>query len=389
MSATESEDYLRAHTLVLDCGTGYLKCGFAGGHKPFASYPAMVGRPTIRSEETIGDVKLEEIMCGTECAALRQYLQITYPVTNGIIKSWTDMEHLWRYTLKKMNVDPRECSVLLTEAPLNPKINRKKMLGTMFNTFGFKRCHVATQAVLTLYAQGITTGVVMDSGDGVTHIVPVYDGMVLDDLTKRIDIAGRNITQYLLDLLANRGYAFNRTADFDTVREIKEKCCYVGYDLALEEKLSKETTVLVETFTLPDGRVVKVGRERFQAPEALFQPKLLDMESEGIHEGLFNVIQNSATDLRRSFYEHIVLSGGTSMYPGLPTRLEKEMKLLYAERVSAQNLCKLKLNIEDPPRRKHFVWMGGAVLADVGKDKDEFWITKQQWDEQGPDRIVV
>lgn len=129
---------------------------------------------------------------------------------------------------------------------------------------------------------GLLTGVVVDSGDGVTHIVPVFDGYALPHLTRRLDVAGRDVTRYLIKLLLLRGYAFNRTADFETVRQIKEDLCYVGYDLELEQKLAQETTVLVEEYKLPDGRIIRVGSERFEAPEAMFQPHLVDVESVGV-----------------------------------------------------------------------------------------------------------
>ncbi|PAA60410.1 hypothetical protein BOX15_Mlig018591g4, partial [Macrostomum lignano] len=175
------------------------------------------------------------------------------------------------------------------------------------------------QAVLTLYAQGLLTGVVVDSGDGVTHICPVYDGFALPHLTKRLNIAGRDITRYLIKLLLLRGYAFNASADFETIRQLKERLCYVAYDIAQEERLSLETTVLVEKYTLPDGRVIKVSGERFQAPEALFQPHLVDVDGVGVAELLFNTIQQADMDIRPEFYKKIVLSGGTTMYPGLPS----------------------------------------------------------------------
>ena len=234
--------------------------------------------------------------------------------------------------------------------------------------------------------KGLQTGVVVDSGDGVTHIVPVYDGYSLPHLVRRLDVAGRDITRYLIKLMLLRGYAFNRTADFETVRQLKEKLCYVGYDLPLEQKLATETTVLVEQYTLPDGRVIKVGSERFEAPEALFQPHLVDVESPGIAELLFNTIQAAEIDIRSDLYKHVVLSGGTSMYPGLPSRLEKEIKQLYLERVlkgDSSRLSKFKIRVEDPPRRKHMVFLGGAVLGEIMKSKDSFWITKQEWKEQG------
>jgi len=230
------------------------------------------------------------------------------------------------------------------------------------------------------------TGVVVDSGDGVTHIIPVFEGFSLPHLTRRLDVAGRDVTRYLIKLLLLHGYAFNRTADFETVRQIKEKLCYVAYDLEEEEKLSNETTVLVENYTLPDGRVIKVGRERFQAAEALFKPHLVDVEGLGMAEQLFDCINKADIDTRPQFYSHIVLSGGSSMYPGLPSRLEKEIKSLYLAKVlkgDKSKLAKFKCRIEDPPRRKHMVFLGGAVLAEIMKDRQEFWMSRKEYEEKG------
>ncbi len=283
-------------------------------------------------------------------------------------------------------IDPKDSKIMLTEPPMNPKQNREKMVECMFEKYGFSGAYISIQAVLVMYAQGLLTGVVVDSGDGVTHIVPVYEGFSLPHLTKRIDVAGRDVTRYLIRLLQLRGYAFNRTADFETVRQIKEKLCYVGYDLALEKRLALETTVLVESYTLPDGRVIKVGAERFEAPEVLFQPRLIDVDQDGMAEALFKVIQAADIDTRADFYKHIVLSGGSSMYPGLPSRLEKDIRGLFADRIAKGNqaqINKFVCRIEDPPRRKHMVFLGGAVLAEIMKDKQQFWMNKTEWQEMG------
>uniref|UniRef100_A0A1I8IJT2 Actin-related protein 2 n=5 Tax=Macrostomum lignano TaxID=282301 RepID=A0A1I8IJT2_9PLAT len=328
-------------------------------------------------------------MVGDEAAEVRQMLQVNYPMENGIVSNWTDMLHLYDYIFgpKKMNLDCPNTKVLLTEPPMNPAKNRERMIEAMFEKYNFAGVYVAIQAVLTLYAQGLLTGVVVDSGDGVTHICPVYDGFALPHLTKRLNIAGRDITRYLIKLLLLRGYAFNASADFETIRQLKERLCYVAYDIAQEERLSLETTVLVEKYTLPDGRVIKVSGERFQAPEALFQPHLVDVDGVGVAELLFNTIQQADMDIRPEFYKKIVLSGGTTMYPGLPSRLEREMKQLYLEQVlkgDTERLSKFKIRIEDPPRRKHMVFLGGAILADIMKDHDDkFWISRQEYQEMG------
>eukprot|EP01115_Flamella_aegyptia_P008012 TRINITY_DN330_c0_g1_i1.p1 TRINITY_DN330_c0_g1~~TRINITY_DN330_c0_g1_i1.p1 ORF type:complete len:299 (+),score=59.72 TRINITY_DN330_c0_g1_i1:3-899(+) len=219
-------------------------------------------------------------MVGDEAARVRSYLDIKYPLDNGIVRNWDDMMELYNYTFdEKLKLTPGDCKIMLTEPPMNPKKNRIKMIETMFEKYGFKACYIAIQAVLVLYAQGLLTGVVVDSGDGVTHIVPVYEGFALPHLTKRLDVAGRDVTRYLIKLLQLRGYYFNRTADFETVRQIKEKLCYVGYDMDLERRLARETTILVQPYTLPDGRVIKLGAERFEAPECIFDPSRIDVEA--------------------------------------------------------------------------------------------------------------
>jgi len=361
--------------IVCDNGTGFVKCGFAGSNFPHAIFPSLLGRPILRAEEKIEGIEIKDLMFGEEASKLRSMLQLSYPMENGIVRNWEDMELLWNYTFTEaMKVDPKECKIMLTEPPMNPKKNREMMVSTMFEKFGFKACYVAIQAVLTLYAQGLLTGVVVDSGDGVTHIVPVYEGFALPHLTRRLDVAGRDVTRYLIKLLLLRGYAFNRTADFETVRQIKEKLCYVGYDLDLETRLAQETTVLVENYTLPDGRVIKVGSERFEAPEALFQPHLVDVEAVGMAEQVYNTIQAADIDIRAEFYKHIVLSGGSTMYPGLPSRLEKEIKQLYLARTlngDVSRLDKFKIRIEDPPRRKHMVFLGGAVLSFSSRKRNQ------------------
>jgi actin-related protein 2 len=250
--------------------------------------------------------------------------------------------------------------------------------------------YVNIQAVLSLYASGRTTGAVLDSGDGVSHTVPVWEGIVPAHLIKRVNIAGRHVTEYLIKLLQVRGYNLNRSADLETARQIKEQCCFIGYDLDVENTLALVTTTLIKRFTLPDGRVIKFDRERYQAPEILFNPEMIDVEQDGIASMLFKMINEADIDLRAAFYKHIVLSGGSTMYPGLPSRMEKEMRHLYLTEIlkgDKKALQKFKLRIEDPPRRKHMVFLGGSVLADIMKDREEFWITKAEWEEEG-ERIL-
>mmetsp|Transcript_67780 Transcript_67780/g.185868 ORF Transcript_67780/g.185868 Transcript_67780/m.185868 type:complete len:390 (-) Transcript_67780:390-1559(-) len=379
--------------VVCDNGTGFVKCGFAGDNFPRHVFPSIVGRPILRAEEKVQDVRIKDVMIGDDVTAARDMLQTSYPIENGIVQNWPDMIHLYNYTFgERLKIDPTEHKIMLTEAANNPKQNRKKLVETMFETFNFQGVQCSIQAVLTLYAEGLLTGVVVDSGDGVTHVVPVVEGTCEPRHIQRLDVAGRHLTEYLIKLLLQRGYTFNRTADFEVVREIKEKVCYVGYDLQLEKKLALETTTVMEKYTLPDGRVINVGAERFEASEALFNPSLIGCEQKGLAEMLFDVINKSEMDVRPDLYKHIVLSGGSTMYPGLPSRLEKEMRSLYLTHVAKGNkaqAAKLKLKIESPPRRKHIVFLGGAVLAEIMKDKETFWMSRKEYDEMGIDALLA
>ena len=380
-------DFAGNSVIVCDNGTGFVKCGYAGSNFPSHIFPSLVGKPLIKSKAEVGKVVLKDLMVGEEASQLRSMLEVNYPMENGIVRSWENMKHVWDHTFhEKLQIDTKRSKILLTEPPMNPMKNREKMIEVMFEEYQFAGVYIAIQAVLTLYAQGLLTGVVIDIGDGVSHICPVYEGFSLQHLTRRLDVAGRDITRYLMKLLLLRGYAFNHSADFETVRMMKEKLCYVGGNLEQEQKLARETTVLVESYKLPDGRIVKLGGERFQAPEILFQPHLINVEGVGIAELVFNTIQAADIDIRPELYKHILLSGGSTMYPGLPSRIEREMKQLYLERVlkgNATRLTKFKLRIEDPPRRKHMVFLGGAVLADIMKDNESFWISREEYKEKG------
>eukprot|EP00741_Cyanophora_paradoxa_P024464 tig00022075_g23621.t1 len=374
--------------VVVDIGTGFIKCGFAGENFPRAVFPCMVGRPVMRFEEKIDGKQIKDINVGDECSDLRHALEISYPVENGIIRNWEDMLYVFDYTFfDRLRIRPEECKVLLTEAPMNPKENREKLVRVMFEQYKFSAVYVQIQAVLTLYAQGLSTGVVVDSGEGVTHVVPVYDGFAIRNASRRINIAGRAVTNHLIKLLTNRGYSFNRTADFETVRQMKEKLCYVSYDIETDKRLAVETTALVKSYTLPDGRTVQIGRERYEAAEVLFHPGAINVEGPGIAEEVFSAIQASDISIRPDLYKHIVLSGGSSMFAGLPSRLEKDIKNLHFERILQGDQSRkdvIKIRVEDQPRRMYMVFTGGAVLADIMKDRDEdWWATRDEFKRHG------
>ncbi|XP_025050507.1 actin, alpha skeletal muscle [Alligator sinensis] len=409
--------------LVCDNGSGLVKAGFAGDDAPRAVFPSIVGRP--RHQGVMVGMGQKDSYVGDEAQSKRGILTLKYPIEHGIITNWDDMEKIWHHTFyNELRVAPEEHPTLLTEAPLNPKANREKMTQIMFETFNVPAMYVAIQAVLSLYASGRTTGECPrptpgpqwkkgrdpKERDGVR--VVREDGGVANRTPSKADREGAWLRTKGLDRSSCVIFAATcgacpggssdlrvpapsaplcrslpipacsdpcsstpRAAEREIVRDIKEKLCYVALDFENEMATAASSSSLEKSYELPDGQVITIGNERFRCPETLFQPSFIGMESAGIHETTYNSIMKCDIDIRKDLYANNVMSGGTTMYPGIADRMQKE--------ITALAPSTMKIKIIAPPERKYSVWIGGSILASLSTFQ-QMWITKQEYDEAGP-----
>lgn len=330
---------------------------------------------------------------GADAEHVRGLLRLKYPLAHGIVEDWADMESIWRHIYLKLGVQSQDRPVLLTEPPLNPLANREKAAEILFETFSVPGLFLSMQAVLSLYASASTTGVVLDCGDGVTHCVPIYDGFSLSHAVSRVDLAGRDVTEQLVEQLRMAGWVFETSAEMEVVKSIKEKVCFVAprTSKGLEPPPLDPSSKAPTPYLLPDGRSLtmnsgslKIGStgsdnlrvpfSNYEAPEILFSPETIEMEIGSVQSCLIKAIQKADVDLRRTLFGSIYLAGGTTMMPGFPERLLNELIRLCPRDV--------EIKITAPPERKISCWLGGSILSSLSSFKN-MWIKKHEYEEEG------
>ncbi|CAK9033312.1 unnamed protein product, partial [Durusdinium trenchii] len=321
--------------VIIDNGSGHVKAGVAGEEAPRCIFPAVVGKPKHGAMMPGTDKK--DYYLGEEAVSRRGVLTLSYPIEHGVVKDWSEMEKVWHHTFfDALRVNPEDQACIVTEAPMNPKKNRERMVEMLFEKFSCPAAFIVIQAVMSLYSCGRTTGTVVDSGDGVTHTVPVYEGFALPHAIQRLDLAGRDLSEYM---------AKERPTDYEKI------------------------------FELPDGQKVSLTAERFRVPEVMFDPMIAGRELPGLHQSVYQSIQACDIDLRRELFGNIVLSGGNTMFPGIADRLELELKALAPQ--------KIHVKVVANPHRRYIVWMGASILSKLSTFS-AMLIGKAEYDELGP-----
>ncbi|KAJ6658792.1 hypothetical protein lerEdw1_019714 [Lerista edwardsae] len=361
-----------APAVIIDNGSGLCKAGVSGEVGPRQVIASVLGCP--RTKVSLAKPGHKECYVGEEAQVRRETLTLRYPIEKGIITSWDDMEKIWKHIFDKgLEMRAFERPVLMTEAPLNPKEDRAKLTQVMFERFNVPAFYLSIQAVLSLYALARYSGIVMDSGFGVSHAVPVYEGYCLPHAVTRLDIGGRDITSYLRNLLLeSKQNTRSLPEGYNVAEDIKVKLCYVTPCAAHEHKsLPKE-------YELPDGFKLKISDALHKAPEILFTPSHIGKSSLGIHKMTANSIKKCDPSIRTMLYGNVLLAGGSTLFPGLDERLFKGLESQVPQGVP--------IKVMAPPDRWFSAWIGASVITSLSTFK-QMWVTAADYKEFGPNIV--
>ncbi|KAM8804276.1 actin-like protein 7A [Rhynchonycteris naso] len=356
--------------VVMDLGTGYCKCGFAGLPRPTHMIASTVGKPYMETAKT-GDNR-KETYVGRELINPEVRLKLVNPLQHGIIVDWDSMQGIWEYLFhKEMKIAPEEHAVLVSDPPLSPHTNREKYAEMLFETFGAPAMHIAYQSRLSMYSYGRTSGLVVEVGHGVSYVVPIYEGYPLPSITGRLDYAGSDLTAYLMSLMNKAGKHFTED-QMGTVDDIKKKCCFVALDPD-EQKKVPEAEYMMQ-YTLPDGQEICLCQERFLCSEMFFKPSLIRSMQLGLHTQTVSCLNKCDIALKRDLIGKILLCGGSTMLSGFPIRLQKELNNLCPNDTPQVNVL---------PERDTAVWTGGSILASL-QGFQPLWVHRAEYEEHGP-----
>jgi len=408
----------RLPAVIIDNGTGYTKMGYAGNWEPSYVIPSIIAVNEAASKtpaaggagkgQTKKGIEDLDFFIGDEVGPVAKTYASRNPIKHGQVDNWTDMERYWEHCIfRYLRCDPEDHFFLLTEPPLNAPENREYLAEIFFETFNVPGLYIAVQAMLALAASWTSpdvkvktlTGTVIDSGDGVTHVLPVAEGYVIPSSIKHIPIAGRDITNFVQQLMRDReGNVIPSAESFETAKRIKEMYSYVCPDLVKEyQKYDEGPDKFIKKFTGQDSVTKKpftidVGYERFLGPEVFFNPEIYSSDFlVPLPEVIDSVIQNCPIDTRRGLYQNIVLSGGSTMYKDFNRRLQRDIKRFVDQRIKRSEelsgghikATPPAVNVISHPKQRYAVWFGGSMLAAT----PEFYSvchTKARYDEEGP-----
>lgn len=353
--------------VVIDMGSGLTKAGFSGDDVQKETFPTVLGR---KKGNRVGPgLNEQSIWCGDDVAQRRDLdLDVSYPIQRGLISNSQDWEKMCSHAFNDgLRIAPEEHPVFLTETARNSRANRETMTQIMFETFNVPAFYTKCDSVLALLATGRVTGVCVSSGEGVTNVVPIHEGVMVSKAAQRLNLAGSDVTMHLIKHLKKDGVC-DLSNNVDLARELKKKMCFVALDYSKEAKQHME-----KEFSLPDGKTIKVrSSTRMKCTETLFKPARADVKSDGIDELTNKAIQACDADIQKDLYKNIVLAGGNTLLSNLERRMIQE--------ISEKSNADVKITAE--PYRQYLSWIGGSILSST-EEFQQHWITKMDYDEHG------
>ena len=364
--------YSNTPAVVITTGSFTTRAGFSSEEAPRSVFPTVVGTPLSQ-----GIPGTNKLYCGREAISKRSELRLNYPIESGITTNWDMTVELFAHLFdNELKVASAEQTVMMSEVPIGPKANREKMTQIMFETFNVRALFMKIQMTLSLIASGRLTGLVVHTGSNVTRIVPIYLGYWLPHAILREYVGGNDVTSNLIEMLSKRGHSFSTPAEKEMVRRMKEKLAFVSEDF--KRDMSHPSCAPEEEYRLPDGRVVKLGSEKFRCAELLFDPSQIGNSSAGIGSSTYSTLMKCDVDIRKDLLGNVLLSGGNSMLRGMDKRLERELKG-YAP-------ASLPVQILSPPARDISSWYGGAILSSHSSMHGQ-WVSRAEYDDSGPSII--
>jgi actin-related protein len=311
--------------VVVDIGEASVKVGIAGDLAPRDTFPTIVGREKYQSVMVDTSDRVRSAYVGNDAQSMRGVLKIVYPLSRGQVMDWNAfyevLNHIFYNVLR---LDMRYYPVIYSEPILNPPNLREHLAKVFFETYQMPAIAIFPSAVMALVNAGLSTGMVVEIGEGMAHIVPIHEGEVLNYAVNRLPLGGVDVNENLKNFLMQEGINLNYSAQKEILRDIKEKLCYVAEDLNTESQNAYKMNVR-RPYTLPDGTVIQVGTSRFMAPEILFTPGMLGYNTMSVTQAIIDSVSKVPPEIKRAMLGNIVLSGGSTKFPGFEKRLEREL----------------------------------------------------------------
>lgn len=356
--------------IIIDIGTSSIKAGLSGQEKPSLIFPNYFGE--MKYSKSVGSWKDDDKkhIIGNDCNKYFGVVKLKYPLSHGIFNNSEDISSIFEYIYSNLDMsitEIKEHPVLIAEPLLNPQENRRNIAKVLFDTYKIEQIFFASQPILSLFSTSSTSGAVLESGDGVTQSCIIYEGYTIPGSYKRINLGGKEVTEYLQYLLNKKGHKLRNSDGFQITKKIKEELCEICSP-------ENENKLEPKNYTLPDDSILEIGEERRLAPEILFNPLIREYEYPGIQEILAESINKTNVDLKLQLYGSILLSGGNTNIKGMKERIYKEIKKLAPK--------KAKIRLHTPSNPENCCWIGGNIISSLEISK-EMWISVKEYMEKG------